>query len=422
MPTHDPDKKKHKVQRLVDVDVSHVSLVDHPANRTPFKAIKRDVEKTKEGTPMNITLKNMFGARKPEITSVMANTAVKATAVAKMLMEGDEAILTETDGVHVVTKKGHVASDTDQVVHMGDALGVAYTISNVQKELALFDMEGTSFEDSLQAEAFVPGIFIGMDALSETIRKVAMDENTKSADDFKKGVATAIAGFTKYIDSLIGALPEKAFKFEKATLGLVAPNKVGISVPAGDGFNTDVYDALFADEAETTTEVAPTAEEAAATAELAAAQAIVDAAALEAAPEGEASTTGEAASGEGKEAAPASEGGEEAAPEQEAAPANLEELPNKGAPAPVDFGKELATALAGLTKTMGEQINTALAPINDRMKTQDASIAKMSKAMGSTVASTLEADDDNVIELAKGTSKSGGGVPPLMDTAYRSKG
>lgn len=401
---HSGKDKKRKVQRLVDVEVSHVSLVDSPANRTPFKAIKREGESSTEGAnSMNITLKNMFGSRPPEVTSVMADTKDKALAVAKHLMEG-EGTLEEKEGVFIVTKSGVKADAASQTVHLGKGTGVAYTVSNLKKELALYDMASESFDEALKQEGFVPGLFIGMDALHETIRNAAMQEDTNSPDAFRGKVAKAIEDFSNYVDALIGGLPEKAFKFEKALVAL-APNDLNALARPAEGFDAEVYDAIFGEG-----ETAPAAEAATEGDEPSA--------------EGLEAKEGEEAAGEAPEGAQAASEGDPAgepaaaAPEADPAPANLEELPKSAEETPpVDMAAMLADAMGELTKAVGTQIADAVKPLSDKMANQDATIANLSKAVGGAVASTPE-EDDNVVQLSKTDSGHQGGDLPLMDTAY----
>lgn len=411
--THPKDDKKAKVQRLVDVDVTHVSLVDRPANRTPFKFVKRDDGTETQGAfPMNITLKNLFGSRPAEVTSVIADTQEKAVAVAKAIMDCETVTVDAKDGLFVARKTGSQPSGDERLIHLGKAAGVAYTVANLKKELVLYDMEGTdTFDEAVQKEGFVPGLMIGMDALHSVIRNIAMSDDTKDANTFKSKVDKALSDFGDYVGSLIEALPAKAFKFEKALVA-IAPRP--IAAPATpEGFNSEVYDMVFGK---------PPSPAAAAAVEgtPAAAQAAQEAA--QEAAQTPAEATPAATPAEGAAAAPAAPAAPDAAPVAEAAPANLQELPksapDKGAP---DFAEALNGAIAELTKNLGTQIAAAIKPLNEQVAAQGATIATLSKAVGGAVASTPEADDDsNVVRLAKGASPvASSGDIPLMDTAYR---
>lgn len=407
--------KRRKVRRLVDVEVTHVSLVDRPANKTPFKLIKRDQSQEGE-SPMHISIKNMFGSRAPEVTSVIADTRPKAEAVAKMLMDGDKAEITEQDGLFVVRKAGTKPAEDERLIHMGKAAGVAYTVGNLQKELRLYDMEGENFTDMVQSEGFVPGLMVGMDALHATIRNIAMSEETNSADTFREKVANAMDEFAQYVDSLIGALPEKAFKFEKA---LAATGAQPIHFTP-EGFNAEVYAAVFGDEAptpsatmqenpapetttETTTETAP------------AEQVTADPATPPATPAQETASQGET-----PQEQPAA-----ASADDPPKPDNLEELP-RGTPEQTAPTAEevIERTMDALTKKMGESLAAAMAPVNERLAAQDRAVERLTKAMGSTVATTPDEDGDNVVRLSKGEQKGesyGAEGPPLMDTAYNLK-
>ena len=397
----DKNGKKRKVRRLVDVDVSHVSLVDNPANRTPFKFIKSDHKE--RDSQMNITLKNMFGSRTPAVTSVMADTQAKAIAVAKMLMDANEVELSEQNGIHIARAKGEDAPANEQIVHLGKSTGIAYGVSHLQKELALYDIETENFDEAVKQEGFVPGLMIGMEALHSTIRNIAMSTDTSSADAFRSGVRNAVEDFADYVDSLIGALPEKAFKFEKA-LSVITPTGPVHITP--EGFNAEVYDAVFGDEQP---ETSKTMEEAAA-------------------PEAEEAPKAEATEAEAAPAAEAEEPKEEA---QAAAddgmppkPDNLDELPaGERGPTAADIEKMFENMVAGLTKTVEDKLDAAVKPLAAKAEATDAALDKLTKAVGGTIATTPDADSDNVVTLQKGEqgASGGDGYIPLIDTAYNVK-
>jgi len=413
MPPIDKNKKR-KHQRLVDVDVTHVSLVDRPANRTPFKFVKRDEEtETKGAFPMHIGLKNMFGSRGPAVSAVMADTEAKAREVAKTIMVEGTIEITEQDGVFVARKQGVAPTDDEQIVHLGKTVNVAYAVANLRKELVLYGMESEDFAETVQKEGFVPGLYTATEALHTTIRNIAMSEDTNSPEAFKTKVDKALTDFAGYVDSLVSSLPTQAFKFEKALM-VVSPNGAGAARPAlPDGFSDNLYDAIFGpSESSTDKDVDKVKEEAGVPTGKEGEEKPA-----EAAPAPEDAPKAEEAPKEGEPAAAAPAG--EEAPKQEAAPANLEELPKGKEEAQVDPAAVLAEAMAELTKNLGTQISEAIKPLADRMDKSDEATAKLSKAIGSSVASTPEADEDggNVVDLAKGNP--GNSNPPLLDTAYR---
>ena len=408
MPPTDKDKKR-KHQRLVDVEVTHVSLVDRPANRTPFKFVKRDEDNTTKGAfPMHIGLKNMFGSRGAAVSAVMADTEAKAREVAKTIMVDGTIEISEQDGVFVARKQGVEPAKDEQIIHLGKTMNVAYAVTNLKKELVLYGMESEDFSETVQKEGFVPGLYTATEALHTTIRNIAMSEDTNSPEAFKTKVDKALSDFAGYVDSLVSALPTQAFKFEKA-LVVVSPNDAGGPRPAlPDGFSDALYDSIFGEPA-------------------------ADAAAPKAADEPE---TGKEAPEAPAEAAPkvedppkeddtpkaadATPAPAEDAPKVDAAPANMEELPKNTDTAPMaDPAAVMQAAMDALTKSLGTQLSDALKPLSERLDANDANMAKLSKAIGSSVASTPEADEDsgNVVELAKSNPSTG--EPPLLDTAYR---
>lgn len=410
-----PDTLKKKVRRLHDVDVTHVSLVDRPANRTKFKFIKRDGSTAEEGQfPMNHMLKTLFGARSVAVASVIANTEAKAMAVAKMLLpDGATVEVTNTEGVFVAREQGVAASADERLVHMGKTAGVAYTLSNLAKELQLYGMDVGTFDEAVKQEGFVPGIMIGMEALNITIRNIAMSEDTKDADTFRAGVKKAMTSFASYVDDLITSLPEKAFKFEKALVA-IGGNTTASAALAGQGFTNEVYDAVFGtgaspDVATGATSAAPVA-------------AVAEAGETPAADAG--ASVAPAKAPEGQTAGAVAEA---AKAEEPAAPANLQELPAGTAATDTraNFETEMKTALTDFAKSLTTQVAEGLTKVTEsvaalgaRMDKQDGQVATLAKAVGGTVAGAPAVDPDNkVVPLVKGEQ----GDIPLMDTAYRAK-
>lgn len=412
------DDKKRKVRRLVDVDVTHVSLVDRPANRTPFKFVKREETPQEKGIkPMNIHLKNMFGSRGPEVTSVIADSRDKALAVAKMLLEGETAQVTEQDGVFVARKSGTESSPEERLIHLGKSVGVAYTVTNLRKELRLYDMETEEFDDAVKQEGFVPGLMIGMEALHTTIRNIAMSEDTNSPETFRDKVQNAMQDFNEYVSSLIEALPAKAFKFEKAVAAVAhAPDTPLHYVP--EGFHAEVHDALFGASA-------PAQAPAQGQETPAPATATPEPAPQASAPESPAPAP---AAQETQPPAQATATAPEQADPADTKPSNLEELPPSQQGAQGVSGAQMNAALEemleSLTKKVGDQIENAVKPLAARLDATDGAVSRLTKAVGGQVATTPE-EDGNVVHLAKGQEQGefrGGGEPPLMDTAYMKRG
>jgi len=436
------DRNKKKTAKLHDVEVSHISLVDRPANMTPFKFVKRNESASKGENTMQMSLKNMFGKQAATVVSVFAKSAAAAEVLGAMLIEGDLTDVKSDGSVHVIRSADAPADVKETVVHMGYDLGVAYGVTgmeDLQKRFALFELDSENFDDALKQEGFVPGIMLGLDALHTTIRNVAFSDATEDAAAFKTGVAKAVADFGAYVDDMITSLPVAAFKFEKALVAL-SPNELGIRSPSEDAFNTDVYDALFkpADVAETPTpEATPAAEATPATVadetppnkDADAAEAPVAAGAPDETSQGsedasEASevATDTSASAEAAAEPVTEEGAPSPAPEVEAAPApaNLEELPLDAAP---KTSKEdtFAEAMEALTKTLSGQITgiaEAVSKVSDRLDKSDAKVEALTKDVGGSVAGIPDEDvANNVVSIQK---EEPSGDIPLMDTAYSS--
>lgn len=418
--------KKDKKQRLVNVDVTHVSLVDSPANQTPFKFVKReDGTSTKKDKPMHVSLKNLFGSRGPAVTSVIASTEETATKLAKMLMaDVTKFTVSKEDDVVSVRNSETSPTNTEQIVHLGDKLGVAYTVEGVAKSLALYDNDSEVFADTLQKEGFVPGLYIGTDALQTTIRNIAMAEDTTSPEIFSKKVNKALEEFSKYIDNLVTALPVTAFKFEKS-LVVISPNQLAPS-RAPDGFASDVYDALFGDndpKADADADVKADADadvKADADGDTKPAEAdAADPADADASP-ADASGDVTAAGADGDDGVKADVDASLAVADADPAPSNLVELPDDADTSVVDMEALMAAAVENITNAVGKQIETVAKTVDDLGTRLDNEVKSLTKAVGGSVASTPD-EDNKIVDLHKASNSDGSDIP-LLDSAYRSRG
>lgn len=408
------EEHRKKVKRLHDVEAVYVSLVDHPANKTPFKFIKRAGAKSEEA--MNHSLLKMFGSRSPAVTSVIAKSQARAEALAKVLMpDAKEFTITKEGDVVQVRNSATPETEGEQVIHEGEKTGVAYTVANLDKALSLYDMDSTSFDEVVQKEGFVPGLMTGLDALHSTIANIAMSEEVTDADQFKKQVGDAIDAFSNYMDGLITSLPQTAFKFEKALIAVRSPNfDAANGVPGA--FDAETYDAIFGDEkpadGQEATAGGDTSDATADPAEPSegGAQAAQSEAGEAGSPSAEAAT-GEAGAGDTASASQAAQ--------DDPAPANLEELP-KGEGEATDLEKVVAEAMAALTKSLEPQfkaITDSVGALSEKVDANDGKVEALSKSLGSTVATTPDTDEGggNVVEIRKGAE---GGEPPLLDTAF----
>lgn len=420
MTHHDKDKKKRKY--LHNVEVSHVSIVDHPANQRAFQIIKRK-DGAQNGEPtMHVTLKNPFRKSDAHVTSVIATDEARGLAAASVLINAECTVRKdEESGLYEIRKTGTQSGDHEQLVKPHDEeFGLAYTVvaERITKALDLFGSDSKSFNEVIQKESFVPGLMSGLDALHTTIANIAMSEDTNSAEAFRTAVEDAVDDFKKYIGGMITSLPETAFKFEKAVVASGADLPEGATRPLPGGFDEETYNAIFGPAARATG-LAPASAEEAEGSEAADAAAVAEGQAD--ASEGEAQAEVDAAaahaddSDKDKEAV-AAEATEATEPEAET------EATDDDDPQPtdsVDFEKALAAAMAAVTKSVGETIAAALQPVTEAQARTDAAVAKLSKTMGSTVVSEPEADGaQNVVDLRKEATS---GHIPLLDTAYSRK-
>lgn len=204
-----------KVNELTEVDVNTISLVEHAANRSPFK-----ITKSAEGKNVSIDFSTLF-------TKVRKEQKTPAIAVASVIVQkGVEPAATvkfEELGLLVLSKEEsdegtvfNLIDDAEDVSIIKLDDNVAVGVTGIKKYFADWS-EGTDFSENLQTSSFYPSLRMATDTLHGTIYNAM--ETVAKGESPKDTVKTILKEFSSYVGALVAAVPVQAFKFEglKAT-------------------------------------------------------------------------------------------------------------------------------------------------------------------------------------------------------------
>lgn len=207
MPMSRKKTKKVKVcaSELIDVDVQHISLVRHPANRMPFGIMKAD---RTGGTKMfDIDLSKLFqkseSAVVPVVTSVIVNGEVTDSILSILKEEGFSTDEPQVQGDITIFPQDAVATGNEQIVKITDSIAMAV---NVVKA------EG-AFAERCAARGFYPSISIATDLLQDELYRAI--EKSDSPGTASEKITTIVAEYGSYMAGLIGSLPTMVFKAEE---------------------------------------------------------------------------------------------------------------------------------------------------------------------------------------------------------------
>ena len=202
--TDEPEKR----YRLSGARVTHISLVDTPANKRRIKWIKS----TGGG---DMKLRKMLGLepKGPRVVAAFGETPEEAARVAKSV--GIEGSPEDCGGVYRV---GTDPAEGAVGIYAGNGSG--YVIENATKALSTFNGESLSFSDVVNQEGFFPSLNLGMNALATTIMNAARSDEVESKEQFAEAVQNALTEFAGFASGLIENLPEQAFKFERDALAV----------------------------------------------------------------------------------------------------------------------------------------------------------------------------------------------------------
>jgi hypothetical protein len=205
---------KTKALKMTDADVTYISLVDHGASRVPFKIIKQ--EKQDMGKHFaGLDIGRLF-SRKAELPPVLVGVVVKKSddfddvtehvKKSGFVIDAPE----EVEGATIFQQEELSDDDTRTPV----TIRLNEDIAVVMKGFNPYNMETEdgSFADRCEAQGFYPGVRSVTEILSTAVMEaVSKAENPVEAS---KTVVKLMDEAKQYFNSMIGALPAKAFKLE----------------------------------------------------------------------------------------------------------------------------------------------------------------------------------------------------------------
>lgn len=201
------------LRELNKVDVGAISLVDHPANRTPFKLMKRKDEPMKNIQDFLAGLKKSDKKKEPVWSLILTNTAI-AGEVQKAAEGLGHPVLETQDldnGITVMSLvKGALASDEPiEIVQLNNDVAIGV---KVEKSFYSWMPDGTEFTEAMKAANFYPSLRVANEVLQDTVYAI-MNKADKGPP--LKELKKAFQEHASYALSLASSLPVNAFKLEK---------------------------------------------------------------------------------------------------------------------------------------------------------------------------------------------------------------
>lgn len=208
---------KVKATPLENVDVSHVSMVKHAANRTPFAIIKTealpdDPAMLRAADKVRKLFSKAAGPASVAAVYVAAGVAKQVMPLLKaqgFRVEQDHAEM--KDGVLVLKQEGYAADDEGSIITLSDT--VAVQLTTVAKDFCSWSAT-TDFSETLSAYGFYPGVRVAQESLMETIYQIMYAANTPA--DAAPLIKAATEAFAKHVQGLLTLLPQAVFKFEES--------------------------------------------------------------------------------------------------------------------------------------------------------------------------------------------------------------
>lgn len=201
---------------LDDVNVTHVSMVQHAANRTPFKIVKTEAIPNDAAMQKVADKVRKFFSEGKGPANVTAIYLHKSEAKLRMPQLKDLGFRVDKDhaefngDVLVLKQEGYAADDEGSVVTLSDTIAVQ--VDTIAKDFCSWNAT-TVFGETLQSMGFYPGVRVAQDALMETIYQIMYKANSpeEAATDLK----AATDAFGKHVVGLTKLMPQTVFKFEQ---------------------------------------------------------------------------------------------------------------------------------------------------------------------------------------------------------------
>lgn len=201
---------------LKNADVTRVSLVDHGANRIPFRIVKRNKTGAKK---MSLNLN--------DVRRLFKNDAgVKVAPTLMALVFESEPKGTELDRIKSVVEKAGFKTDSPKVTTDNAFMFQQQPVDETDESLTLVqlspDMAAVfkgfapwtdaleNFTEVMQANNFYPGLGSACNALNQAI--CMKMQNASDPGEAVTAVTAVLKDFSDYVAELAQALPVNAFK------------------------------------------------------------------------------------------------------------------------------------------------------------------------------------------------------------------
>jgi hypothetical protein len=255
-------------RELYNADVAFISLVDRPANRTPFRILK-----SAKAEQHNLGGSKMFDLS-DGMRRIFKSTGTKAAIGAVLVAKS-----ADVEACKTVIKAAGLSVDKPEARDDGTAFkqvddlpaqtimvkvsdDIALAVCDVAKEFNSYNGSDTIFRDVLAVEGFYPGMGMASDVLRHTIGNIM-----KSSIDPEQAagmIDKACKDFSAYMVQMVKSIPITAFKFETAitspasTVQTATQGKAAATTPAATMPAPAAAPAQVKKEAEATLEKAVT--------------------------------------------------------------------------------------------------------------------------------------------------------------------
>jgi hypothetical protein len=225
---------KVKANAMEDVDVHFVSLVNRPASRLPFRALKSD-DPDQESKPM-IDLARMFkrDGSKTNATCKLAGVVVQKEHKAhfepqlkELGLKTDDVV--EADGVVIFRQCDYETADV-VAIKLNEVGGLF--LNAPESVTKAYDPwpESDNFSENMSAAGFLPGMSFATEMLMETVRNVL--RSSDSPDSARNGLNQTLDAYKNAVMEMANNLPEIAFKMEALSLDGFSPEVLAEIVEA----------------------------------------------------------------------------------------------------------------------------------------------------------------------------------------------
>lgn len=203
---------------LQGTDVNFVSLVKRGANRIPFRITKGDNEMAFDLYKLGRSLFKAEQPAQPSVIAALVRKSADADAIKTRLVEAgvfksaEDAVVKTENGMTVIAKADADLSEC-AVLKLDEDVGLLVKGVDLKKGFQGYDFTSTEFGQVLANESFFPSVFMGMDALYDTVSNImaAADSPASAATNVNK----ACDDFKQFMTGLTSGLPVQAFKFDQ---------------------------------------------------------------------------------------------------------------------------------------------------------------------------------------------------------------